>query len=175
MHDADEAADRRTLEDIADWCDRFTPLVALDLPHGLFLDIAGCAHLFGGEAALLRTLTGALERQGFCVSAAIAATSVCARTLSRCASGTIVADGEEPDAVAVLPVAAIGADEAITKGLRRAGLKTIGDVAARGRHEIAARFGARFTTLLAHALGEGDAPISPRKLPPDYIVEKRFA
>src|SRR6185369_10357329 len=32
-----------------------------------------------------------------------------------------------------------------------------------------------FTTLLAHALGEGDAPISPRKPPPDYIVEKRFA
>ena len=175
VYDADEAADRKTLEDIADWCDRFTPLVALDPPHGLFLDITGCAHLFGGEAALLRTLTSALERQGFDVSAAIAATSICARTLTRCVPGKIVADGEEADAVGPLPVAALGADEAITKGLRRAGLKTIGDVAARGRHEISARFGARFTTLLAHALGEGDAPISPRKLPPDYIVEKRFA
>ena len=175
VYDADEAADRKTLENIADWCDRFTPLVALDAPHGLFLDITGCAHLFGGEAALLRQFTGALARQGFAVSAAIAATSVCARTLTRCVSGSIVADGEEADAVAPLPVAALGADEAITRGLRRAGLKTIGDVAARGRHEIAARFGARFTTLLAHALGGGDAPISPRKLPPDYIVEKRFA
>jgi len=175
VYDADEAADRKTLEDIADWCDRFTPLVALDPPHGLFLDITGCAHLFGGEAALLRQLSGALTRQGFAVSAAIAATSVCARTLTRCASGMIVADGEEADAVGPLPVAALGADDAITKGLRRAGLKTIGDVAARGRHEISARFGSRFTTLLAHALGEGDAPISPRKLPPDYIVEKRFA
>ena len=45
---------RKTLDDIADWCDRFTPLVALDPPHGLFLDITGCAHLFGGEAALMR-------------------------------------------------------------------------------------------------------------------------
>src|SRR5215470_2203820 len=88
VHDADEAADRKTLEDIADWCDRFTPLVALDLPHGLFLDITGCAHLFGGEAALLRQLTGALTRQGFTVSAAIAATSICARTLTHAASGT---------------------------------------------------------------------------------------
>ena len=43
------------------------------------------------------------------------------------------------------------------------------------RHEITARFGARFSTLLAHALGQGDAPISPRKPLPDYIVEKRFA
>lgn len=175
MHDADEAADRKTLEDIADWCDRFTPLVALDLPHGLFLDITGCAHLFGGEAALLRQLTVALSGQGFAVSAAIASTSVCARTLARCAPATIVSDGGEADAVAPLPVAALGTDDAITGGLRRAGLKTIGDVAARGRHEISARFGARFTTLLAQALGEADAPISPRKLPPDYIVEKRFA
>jgi protein ImuB len=59
-------------------------------------------------------------------------------------------------------------------GLRRAGLKTIGDVAARARHEITARFGADFTTLLEGALGQGDAPISPRKPLPDYIVEKRF-
>jgi protein ImuB len=175
VHDADEAADRKTLEDIADWCDRFTPLAALDPPHGLFLDITGCAHLFGGEAALLRQLTGALTRQGFAVSAAIAATSICARTLTRCAPGTIVADGEEADAVAPLPVFALGADDAITSGLRRAGLKTIGDVASRARHEITARFGARFTTLLEQALGEGDAPISPRKPLPDYIVEKRFA
>ena len=54
------------------------------------------------------------------------------------------------------------------------GLKTIGDVASRARHEITARFGADFTTLLEQALGEGDAPISPRKPLPDYIVEKRF-
>ena len=175
VFDADEASDRRTLDDIADWCDRFTPLVALDPPHGLFLDITGCAHLFGGEAALLRMVCGALSGQGFAVSAAIAGTSVCARTMTRCTSGKIVADGEEAEAVGPLPVSALGADEAITRGLRRAGLKTIGDVASRARHEITARFGARFTSLLEQALGQGDAPISPRKPLPDYIVEKRFA
>lgn len=174
VFDADEAADRKTLDDIADWCDRFTPLVALDPPHGLFLDITGCAHLFGGEAALLQTVAGALTRRGFAVSAAIASTSVCARTVTRHVSGKIIADGEEAKAVASLPVTALGADEVIASGLRRAGLKTIGDVASRARHEIAARFGAAFTAHLEHALGEGDAPISPRKPLPDYIVEKRF-
>ncbi|MBR1191675.1 DNA polymerase Y family protein [Bradyrhizobium sp. AUGA SZCCT0160] len=174
VFDADPVADARTLGDIADWCDRFTPLVALDPPHGLYLDITGCAHLFGGERALLQTLCGALTRRGFVVSAAIAGTSICARTMTRHASEKIIADGEEADAVGPLPVSALGADAAITSGLRRAGLKTIGDVAARGRHEITARFGAGFTTLLEHALGQGDAPISPRKPLPDYIVEKRF-
>jgi protein ImuB len=174
VFDADEAADAKTLNDIADWCDRFTPLVALDPPYGLFLDITGCAHLFGGERALLQLACGALTRRGFAVSGAIAGTSICARTLTRQASGKIIADGEEAAAVSPLPVSALGADDAITTGLRRAGLKTIGDVASRARHEISARFGAGFTTLLEHALGQGDAPISPRKPLPDYIVEKRF-
>jgi protein ImuB len=59
--------------------------------------------------------------------------------------------------------------------LHRAGLKTIGDVAAREPHEITARFGAVFTTLVRQALGQGDAPISPRKPVPDYMAERRFA
>ena len=126
VFDADPVADARTLGDIADWCDRFTPLVALDPPHGLYLEITGCAHLFGGERALLQTLCGALTRRGFVVSAGIAGTSVCARTVTRHTSGKIIADGEEADAVGPLPVSALGADIAITSGLRRAGLKTIG-------------------------------------------------
>jgi protein ImuB len=175
VFDADEVADAKTLNDIADWCDRFTPLVALDGKDGLFLDITGCAHLFGGEAALMQMICGVLRRQGFALSAAIAGTSVCARTMTRHVHGRIVREGEEADAVIPLPVSALGADEAIIRGLRRAGLKTIGDVACRARHEITARFGAAFTSLLEHALGQGDAPISPRKPLPDYIVEKRFA
>ncbi len=175
VFDADETADARTLGDIADWCDRFTPLVALDPPHGLFLDITGCAHLFGGEAAMMRLLCDVLTAQGFTISAAIASTSVCARTMTRHIHGRIVPDGEEADAVSPLPVSALTVDPAITNGLRRAGLKTIGDVASRARHEITARFGSAFTTRLDQALGHGDAPISPRKLPPDYIVEMRFA
>lgn len=173
--DADEAADRATLEGIADWCDRFTPLVGIDGPDGLLLDITGCAHLFGGEAVLMTTLCHALTVQGFVVSAAVAGTAVCARTLTRHSHGSVVCDGEEAEAVAALPVLTLGADPKITQALRRAGLKTIGAVAARPRQEIAARCGAAFTTLLGQALGQGDAPISPRKPVPDYVVEKRFA
>ena len=49
VHHADVAADCAVLEAVADWCDRYTPLVGLDAPDGLLLDISGCAHLFGGE------------------------------------------------------------------------------------------------------------------------------
>src|SRR4029079_6710313 len=87
VFDADAAADARALSDIAFLGDRFHPVVALAPPHGLFLDITGCAHLFGGEAALMQMICGALTRQGFVVSAAIAATSICARTMTRHVSG----------------------------------------------------------------------------------------
>src|SRR5258708_22643454 len=95
VFDADEVTDTATLNNIADWCDRFTPLVALDPPYGLFLDITGCAHLFGGETALMQTICRALTRQGFVVSAGIAGTSVCARTIRSHVHRRIVRAGEE--------------------------------------------------------------------------------
>lgn len=173
--DADPVADKKTLNAIADWCDRFTPLVALDGADGLFLDITGCAHLFGGEAAMMAAVCDALSRQGFVVSGAIAGTAVTARALTRHAHGRIVAGGGEALAVSPLAIATLGVDDKIVRGLNRAGLKTIGEVAQRMPAEIAARFGAAFVSVLQQALGQGDAPISPRKPAPDYVVEKRFA
>ena len=72
VFDADVVADAKTLSDIADWCDRFTPLVSVDAPDGLLLDITGVAHLFGGEAAMLRQVHEKIAAQGFAVRAAIA-------------------------------------------------------------------------------------------------------
>src|SRR3954464_8286948 len=78
---ADEGADATLLEGIADWCDRFTPLVSLDSPDGLFLDITGAAHLFGGETALLTMVMQRIADQGLAVRGAIAGTSIAARAL----------------------------------------------------------------------------------------------
>jgi protein ImuB len=173
--EADAWADAALLASIADWCDRFTPFVALDEPHGLFLDITGAAHLFGGERAMLETVRDAIARQGFGVQAALAGTSLAARALARYAPNTIVAPGKEADAVANLPVAALSADPKATHSLRRAGLKTVGQVAARGRAELTARFGAEFVAGLDRVLGKSEAPISPRRHLPDYMAEHRFA
>src|SRR3954471_6559136 len=35
---------------------RYSPVIALDLPDGLLIDVTGAAHLHGGEAKLLRDL-----------------------------------------------------------------------------------------------------------------------
>src|SRR6185369_6335879 len=49
----DEAADRAWLERLADDCLRYTPMVALDPPDGLILDVTGCIHLFRSESGLV--------------------------------------------------------------------------------------------------------------------------
>ncbi|NVO12852.1 MAG: DNA polymerase Y family protein [Rhodoplanes sp.] len=80
----DPAADHALLERVADTCDRFTPLVALDPPDGIVLDITGCAHLFGGEAALAGALAARLAAAGLSVRIAVADTPACAFAVARC-------------------------------------------------------------------------------------------
>ena len=81
--DADAHADAQVLAAIADWCDRYTPLVGLDPPDGLMLDVTGCAHLFGGETALAEDLVRRLKAQGYQARVAIADTVGCAWGVAR--------------------------------------------------------------------------------------------
>lgn len=173
--EADLPADRAMLEAIADWCDRYSPFVALDPPHGLLLDITGADHLFGGEQAMLDTIRGAFRKQGFLCHGAIAGTEAAARALARFADGTIAAPGDEAATTAPLPTAALDLDEKDTHALVRAGLKTIGMVAARMRNELMARFGKEMVFKLERALGKREKPISPRRILPAYSAERRFA
>ena len=173
--EADERADAELLNRIADWCDRYTPYVALDPPHALLLDITGVPHLFGGERPMVDAVQAGLRGQTFTVSSGVAGTSVAARALSRYAPNTIIRRGFEAEGLAAVPVAALGCDGRIEHALRRAGLKTIGEAAKRQRNELTARFGKEFTFLLESALGYGSRPISPRRPIPDFMAERCFA
>ena len=172
---ADEKQDLALLDEIAQWCDRFTPFVAADPPDGLILDISGAAHLFGGEAAMLDHVAQKIAAQGFAVQAAIAGTSSAARALARFANRHIAAPGGEAQALARLPVAALAVDEKIIAALVRAGLKSIGQVKDRERDELAARFGKSFVAALERLFGQQDQPVSPRRPLPDLMAEQRFA
>jgi hypothetical protein len=72
--EADPAGEARDLAMLADWCGRYTPVTATDGEDGLWLDITGCAHLFGGERTLLDDLGDRLEGFRFATRAAIADT-----------------------------------------------------------------------------------------------------
>ena len=172
---ADERADAALLDRIADWCDRFTPLVSLDAPDGLFLDITGAAHLFGGERVMLATVTGLITNQGFAVRGAIAGTSLAARALARYAPRTIVPPAGEAERISPLPIAALDCDDRILRALRHAGLKNVGMVAERLYSELSERLGKSFVTRLKVMLGAQEQPLAPRRPLPDLMAEQRFA
>ncbi|HEY2032991.1 MAG TPA: DNA polymerase Y family protein [Rhizomicrobium sp.] len=172
---ANDGADHKLLERIADWCDRFTPFVALNPPRALLLDVTGATHLFGGEKVLLDRILSTLGKQGFAVRGALAGTAMAARACARHRDSLVVPPGEEMSITASLPIEALFLDPITTHAFRRAGLKTIGQVASRDRRELTARFGSVMVFTLETALGKTEKPISPRIPLPDYSVERNFS
>lgn len=164
--DHDPAADFALLEWLADGCERYTPMTAIDPPQGLVLDITGCTHRFSdGEAGLAGDLGRRLERLGLTARLSLASTPDAALALALFGCSE----------VKLLPVAAVRVEEETHLALRRAGLKTIGDLAVRPRAPLAARFGEMLPQLLARLLEERDVRITPRRQLPAIWAEARFA
>jgi len=175
--EAEPLADREFLDGVAAFCDRFTPLVARDEPHGLMLDITGCAHLFGGEAEMLSLVRRVMDRLELGLRAAIAGTPDAARARSRFGPGAdeVVPPGREEALLRSLPVAALDTDAGTVVALSRAGLKTLADLASRPSETLSARFGEALAVKLRRILGHEDRRITPLRPPPDCVVERHFA
>ncbi len=173
--EADRRADSEILCRLAAHCERYTPLTALDAPHGLMLDVSGCAHLFGGEAGLVSLVLGDMAARGFTARAALAPTPDCARALARFSSGGIFPLDEAEAAVGKLPLAALEIDDDRLLALSRAGLRTLGDLASRPSRAFAARFGADFPHRIERLFGREDVRVTPLRPPPDCMVERHFA
>ncbi|TRL33472.1 DNA polymerase Y family protein [Rhizobium straminoryzae] len=171
----DAAADRRLLEALADWCDRFTPLVGLDGTDGLFLDITGCTHLFGGEAAMLQEILTRLTQMGLAVRGAISSAPGLSWALARFDGNRIVAEDEQEGVLAPLPVAALRLDDTLVQALHKVGLRQVGDLLEAPRAPLARRFGADLMLRLDQATGADEEPISPRRPVAHLSAERRLA
>ncbi|HEY7547946.1 MAG TPA: DNA polymerase Y family protein [Hyphomicrobiaceae bacterium] len=186
-HDADPAADAAALHRLALWAMRYAPIVApwaapwgeASGADGLFIDITGAAHLFGGEARLLADLDRRLRGFGLVPRLAIAGTPGAAWALARhgdpvgSTAGLILAPGAEADALRPLPLAALRLPEATLSLLRRLGLRRIGDVMDAPRAPLAARFEALLLRL-DQALGLAPEPLVPAVPPPVYRAQAMF-
>jgi len=171
----DAEADAALLESIADWCLRYTPLVACDAPDGLLLDISGCTHLYGGEHELIADLAARLENAGFVYSIAIAGTIGAAWAAAHYGEPTSYACGEERALLASLSLCALRLPPATVAGLARVGLKRIGDIIGLPRAPLTARFGPEVLRQLDRALGHEHEPLTPRIPVAPYAAEQRFA
>ncbi len=182
--EADAAGDMKALTQLADWCARYTPWTAVDGSDGAWLDVTGCAHLFGGEAALLSDLATRIGALGFTVRTALADTLGAAWAVARfagarataaCGEDRIVAPGGTAAALGPLPVAGLRLDPETAAALVRLGLRTIGDLEMLERGALARRFGEATLHRLDQALGRAPEPISPRRPALPYHEHLAFA
>ena len=170
----DTRADARLLKDIADWCQRYTPLVGLDAPDGMLLDIAGCAHLFGGEVALIDDLMRRVRAFGFTAHVGVAGTIGAAHAMARYGQGGFIASGCERERLLSLPLSALRIDDGTAASLGRVGFKRIGDIVDLPRAPLAARFGAESLRQLDRALGLEGEPLTPLLPVAPYSAEQPF-
>lgn len=158
-------ADAALLERMMRYGIRYTPSVMIDPPQGLLFDITGCAHLHGGEGAILEAIARDFRQRGHAARLACANTPDAARALARFGGGDVRA----------LPLDALEVDDNTLIALRRAGFRSIGELTDLPAAPLAARFGSDLVRLLDRLMGDEDQHIVPHLPPEDIQAELRFA
>jgi protein ImuB len=193
VRDTRAQADKAALRKLAHWLGRYGIArnaygVALETGsgqrircYGLWVDIAGVAHLYGGERVLLADLAARLARFGLTARLGLADTLGAAHALAWYGSGCSIAPaGDMTEVLAPLPVAALRLDRARVHLLSRLGFKQIGALTGVPRLSLEKRFrssqdGQRVLLRLDQALGLRAEPRRPLIEPPVLTVRQSFA
>lgn len=197
IQDAQPIADRTAVRKLAYWCGRYGVLrnaygiKALGnsnhslKSYGLWIDISGVAHLYGGERGLLLDLERRLEGFGITARAAVSDTLGAAHALAwygldegykRCGEQSA---GGILDSIAHLPIVALRLDHSLVQVLTRLGFKHIGALASVSRVALERRFrsqeeGQRVLRRLDQALGLIPEPRRSLMEPPALSVQQPF-
>ncbi|OUS07305.1 nucleotidyltransferase [Rhodobacterales bacterium 52_120_T64] len=166
---ADQKADQDFLNTLARWAKRYCPWVGLEGINGLALNIAGSAHLFGGEAAMMDDMRHGLTQAGITAHLGLADTRGAAWALAHYGEG-IAPVGAAQAQIASLPVAALRLEEKTCIALQRLGVRDIAELSALPRATVTRRFGRDVLLRLDQALGAQAEEISPLPEAPHYGV-----
>lgn len=160
------------LQELVEWCDRYSPLTAADGSDGIILDITGCTHLFGGEDKLFLDLRRNLLRLGIQSKSAVADAWSIAWALARYSKASIVYGERAASALAPLPVEALRLPDEITFTLRRLGLSTISDVRKIPHSSLTVRFGPALPRRLDQISGKAAEPLTPWRPPAPHRASR---
>ena len=170
----DPEADAHLLAVLAERCGLFSPWTATDGASGLWLDVSGSGHLFGGETKLLTQLIGRLERLGLTARAALAPTPGAAWAWARFGDPAAPLL-EDMSRLESLRCAGLRLAPAILQALSDLGLRRIGDLEALPRAQLSRRFGHAVVWRLDQMRGDEPEPISPLRPPVAHRVHTTFA
>ncbi len=178
---ADLPGDEALLGRLVHWARRWCPWTVPDVQDGLILDTTGSAHLFGGEAALMRDIRTRFAIQGLTAQLAMAPTRGAAQALARYGdSGVICGPEDVATRLAPLPVASLRLEADMARLLDRLGLKTIGQLAAVPRTALMRRFSGlekdrNPLILMDRAMGRLADTLSPPADPARWLARAALA
>ncbi|MEK9984409.1 MAG: DNA polymerase Y family protein, partial [Opitutae bacterium] len=155
--------------------ERMTPITSITGIDGIFLDMTGGTHLFGGEQAFIERLTNWLNKLGISARIALAETPGAAWALSHYGkTGTIVEQGKLKEAISSLPVSALRITAETSIKLKRVGITRIQDLINLPRQALIKRFGMQLTERLDQALGNATELIVPEIIRAPLLVRSTF-
>jgi protein ImuB len=159
--DEDPQADARALEALARWMMRFTPSISTD-QNTIYLDLTGCARVFGGITNIVRQVIDSLRRFRVSVSVAVAPNPAAAWGIASFSdNGRIVTQEDLSAVLSALPIAALHLEDELLAALHHLGLETIAQVMNLPRSALPSRFGSTLLDRLDLALGRIEEPLVP--------------
>ncbi|MEW5684973.1 MAG: DUF6504 family protein [Pseudomonadota bacterium] len=173
--DAEPEADAAALDELVHWCVRFSPAVAADRPDGLFLDISGVAHLWGGEAKLMADFRTRLSGNGLPFRTAIADTPGSAWALAHHGrDGVIAPPNGQAELLKPLPPSALRITPEAAAQIERLGLRRLEQLMEIPRAPLGRRFGAATLERLDQAMGRLPEALAFRRPPSPHVARLAF-
>jgi protein ImuB len=152
----------KLLKRLAEWCIRFSPVVSVDFPDGLLLDVTGCSYLWGGDSKYVNDISKKLKDRGYDVRVAIADTAGCAWAMARFGRDPLVVESNQHiQSLLKLPPEALRLESQVIDRLHKLGLHKIGQFMNMPRHSLRRRFGQNFMMRLDMATGQEFEMINP--------------
>jgi protein ImuB len=176
----DPMADREAFEQLAHWCQRYTPLVSIEeteRPECLFLDVTGCLRLFRGEGNLCSRAGKELHDAGYEPRLALAEAPGAAWALARFAAQErplVLPADRVRDVLRSLPIEALRIPDDVLFLLRELGVTRIDQLEALPAADVVSRIGRDVVERLGQAMGSSPELTIPHRPIPVIEADERF-
>lgn len=181
---ADPRADRACLDRLAGWALGMTPLVSVDPPDCLLLDMTGVPYRppqgsagsgpDAAEAALIAATARRLAARGFTAAMAISGNPALALAMARTGHGNPVTSPSAEAGPGDIPLASLRLPAAQLAALHRLGLRQLRDAAVLPRGPLALRFGEAMAGRLDAMAGRRRVPLQSVRPPVEFALHLDF-
>jgi protein ImuB len=149
---------RETLIALASVARTLTPLVSIEPPDGLLLEVHGSLKLFGGLANIKKKLVAELDKRRLRYHLCAAPTPLAASWLARSAVEDVLESSALPARLSLLSLAVTRWPDDVLTGLSEMGIRVVGECMRLPRDGFARRVGKEYLEQLDKALGKRPDP-----------------